>query len=91
MGIAVDFPIDATIKATYTQVNDNRSEKRHVSVPVQFLTAAGLGLQFKFNQHLGIYVEPSAQWYVPTSSNLETYRTEHPFMFAIPVGLRLTL
>lgn len=55
------------------------------------LMAAG-GVLLKFNEYLGLFLEPQLSW-TPRSSNgrLDTYRTEHPVMFTVSSGIRFTL
>ena len=59
-----------------------------LSVPCQWSTTLGLGLQYDFTPHLGLYLEPSLQYFFDDSSDLKTYRTEHPFSIALPLGIR---
>ncbi len=58
------------------------------SVPFQFSTMIGMGLQYDFTPHLGIYIEPSLQYFFDNGSDLETYRTEHPLQLVLPLGIR---
>lgn len=48
----------------------------------------GLGLQYNVTRNIGIFTEPSVQYYIPTQKGLETYCTEHPFAFALPLGIK---
>ena len=57
-------------------------------VPFQFSTMIGMGLQYDFTPHLGIYIEPSLQYFFDNGSDLETYRTEHPLQLVLPLGIR---
>ena len=59
-----------------------------LSVPWQFSTTLGLGLQYDFTTHLGLYIEPSLQYFFNNGSDLKTYRTEHPFSVTLPLGIR---
>ena len=59
-----------------------------LSVPCQWSTTLGLGLQYDFTPHLGIYLEPSLQYFFNDGSDLKTYRTEHPFSVTLPLGIR---
>lgn len=38
--------------------------------------------------YLGIYLEPSLQYFVDDGSNIKTYRTEHPLSITLPLGIR---
>lgn len=94
VGAAMDIPVRAY---RYGRVTDHsltlgyRYGNYSITTRVQFSTNIGLGLQYDFNPHLGIYVQPSLQWFIPTGGDIETYRTEHPLQFTLPIGLRITL
>ena len=54
------------------------------------LLGAG-GLQFNLSKNTGLYVEPTLSWIIPSKGQvLKTYRTEHPLMFSLSTGLRIT-
>lgn len=88
-GVMLELPIRGI-----TDINhiDNGISTYHseasLSVPCQFSTTLGIGLQYDFTPHLGIYLEPSLQYFFDDSSDLKTYRTEHPFSIALPLGIR---
>jgi len=50
------------------------------------------GIQFNISKNLGLFLDPTLSWDM-TSGNrtLDTYRSEHPFMFAVSSGLRFTV
>ncbi|MBR5671086.1 MAG: hypothetical protein IKX11_04430 [Bacteroidales bacterium] len=55
------------------------------------LLGAG-GLQLNVTKNIGIYVEPEVSWKMTLEDPvLATYRTEHPLMFAVATGIRLTI
>ena len=60
----------------------------NIHVPLLWSFSTGLGLQYNITPHIGIFTEPSMLYYLPTRSNLETYCTEHPFTFSLPVGIK---
>ena len=50
------------------------------------------GIQMNVTKKLGLYVEPELSWRISSEKNkLETYRSEHPFMFSLAAGLRINL
>ena len=63
---------------------------RSVQVPWQWSVNIGAGVQYQLLPHVNAYFEPRLQYYIPTGSPVETYRTEHPFNFTVPFGLRFT-
>lgn len=88
-GGAVGFPVKASLSTTsYTDGSQTSYAEASLSAPVQFSLGAGAGLQYNLNRHFGIYAEPQLQWYIPTNSDITTYRTEHPLRFTPAVGLR---
>ena len=53
------------------------------------LLGAG-GVQYHFTKRLGVFMEPRITWTDPSENRvLETYRTDHPFIFSVAGGLRL--
>ncbi|MBR5905976.1 MAG: outer membrane beta-barrel protein [Bacteroidales bacterium] len=53
----------------------------------QFSTALGLGLEFKLNDFLGLYADPSVRYFIP-SNQPKSVRTDKPLMFNFDAGLR---
>ena len=91
LGLTFDIPLYAPLKTSY--IIDGVSElenKTTQKAPLQWSIGAGVGLQYNFTPNFGLFIEPSLQYYIPTGSSIETYRTEHPFMFSLPLGLRIT-
>lgn len=91
VGLTTEIPVYSSLFSNYfVRGNHEASEKTTLHAPWQFSTTLGLGLQYRLTPHIGIFTEPSLQYFIPTGSSIETYRTEHPFMFSLPLGLRLT-
>ncbi len=91
VGLTTEIPVRSTLHSDY-YVNGQYegSDKTTFHSPWQFSTTFGTGLQYHLTPNLGFFVEPSLQYYLPTKSSIETYRTEHPFSFSLPLGIRLT-
>ena len=91
LGLTTEVPVHSTLHSDY-YVNGQYevSDKAIIRAPWQFSTTFGLGLQFHLTPSVGIFAEPSLQYYIPTRSGIETYRTEHPFTFSLPLGIRFT-
>ena len=50
------------------------------------------GIQFNATRHLGLYVEPTISWTLPSARRvLPTYSSEHPWMFTVAIGIRFNL
>ena len=58
------------------------------SLPCQWSTTLGIGLQYDLTPHLGVYLEPSLQYFFDDGSDMKTYRTEHPLCVTLPIGIR---
>ena len=91
LGLTTEIPVHSTLYSGY-YVNGlyEASDKTAFHAPWQFSTTLGLGLQYHLTPSIGFFAEPSLQYYIPTGSNIETYRTEHPFTFSLPLGIRFT-
>ncbi len=91
MGLTAEFPVGwAANTSYYLHGTLEASEKQSLRVPWQWSVGGGLGVQYNFTPHIGFFAEPSLQYYIPTGSGIETYRTEHPFTFSLPIGIRFT-
>lgn len=91
MGVNMEIPVYAPLNTDY-HLNGKKeaTEKSTLNAPLQWSVGTGLGLQYNLTRNLGFFVEPSLQYYIPTGSNIETYRTEHPFTLSVPLGIRIT-
>ena len=91
MGVKLEIPVYAPLNTNY-YLNGKKeaTEKSALNAPQQWSVGTGLGLQYNLTPNLGFFVEPSLQYYIPTGGSIETYRTEHPFTFSVPLGIRLT-
>ena len=91
LGAKLEVPVYAPISTSYF-VNGMKEleEKSTLHAPLQWSIGTGIGLQYNLTPNIGFFAEPSLQYYIPTGSNIETYRTEHPFTFSLPIGIRIT-
>ncbi len=91
LGLTTEIPVRSTLHSDfYVNGQYEASDKTTIHAPWQLSTTFGLGLQYHLTPNVGFFVEPSLQYYVPTNSDIETYRTEHPFSFSLPLGIRFT-
>ena len=90
LGVRLEVPVYAPLSTGYF-VNGVKEleEKSTLHAPWQWSIGTGLGLQYNLTPNAGLYAEPSLQYYIPTGSNIETYHTEHPFLFSLPLGVRI--
>ena len=80
-GIQGDFCLGATLEG-------ERIQKDGFSLSLLGVT----GAQFNFNRYIGLYLEPEVSWTIPSEGQiLQTYRSDHPFMFSITTGFRITI
>ena len=57
---------------------------------LNFSVLGAAGAQINITKQIGLYMEPEISWAIPSDSHvLETYRSEHPFMFSIATGIRI--
>lgn len=57
---------------------------------LQYSAALGLGVQFNLTDHFGLYIDPSARYWMGKDQP-KSIRTQQPFMFNIELGLRFEL
>ena len=90
-GLTTEIPVRSTLHSDfYVNGQYEASDKTTILAPWQFSTTFGLGLQYHLTPNVGFFVEPSLQYYIPMKTDIETYRTEHPFTFSLPLGIRFT-
>ena len=91
LGAKLEIPVYVQLNTDY-YVNGTREleEKSRPHAPLQWSVGAGLGLQYDLTPNVGFFAEPILQYYIPTGSSIETYRTEYPFTFSLPLGIRFT-
>ncbi len=59
---------------------------------IAFSLTGTTGVQFNITDHLGLYLEPGFSWNIPSENRiLDSYISEHPFMFSASSGIRFTL
>ena len=88
-GVMLEFPIRSTLNVKHI-TNDitTFSMESTLDVPRQWSMSLGFGIQYDLTPHLGVYMEPSLQYFFDDGSNLKSYRTEHPLSITLPIGLR---
>ena len=90
-GFTIEKPVYPPLYTDYyvrgrLELND----KTTIHAPWQLSTSFGVGLQYHLTPYIGFFAEPSMQYYIPMKTNIETYHTEHPFSFTLPLGIRFT-
>lgn len=59
--------------------------------PWQWGVSAAVGVQFNITQYVGLYAQPSADYYFDNHSVVKTYYSDHPFTPALRMGVRVKL
>ena len=100
-GLQLDIPVCGKESTQYLYADPSQqiqlgdslimpTSRSRVNAPWQWSVNVGAGVQYHLLPHVNAYFEPRLQYYIPTSSPIETYRTEHPFDLSLPFGIRFT-
>lgn len=90
-GVTFEMPVHSSLDKKFIITADSSyTLKGNIKARYQWSINLGIGVQYKIFKPFSLYLEPNMFYYFGNGSGLETYRTEHPFMFSIPFGLRLT-
>ena len=91
LGVTTEIPLYSPLNTSYYLHGMlEATDKSTIHAPWQWSVGTGLGLQYNFTPNIGLFAEPSLQYYIPTGTQIETYRTEHTFTFSLPIGIRFT-
>ena len=92
LGLSIEIPVHSPLNTSYYLHGIlEATEKSTIHAPWQWSVGTGLGMQYNFTPNIGLFAEPSLQYYIPTGTQIETYSTEHPFNFSLPLGIRFQL
>ena len=88
-GVMLEKPVHSTLDVNHF-INDinTYSKQEKLSVPLQWSTSVGVGIQYDITPHIGFYLEPSLQYFFNDGSDIKSYRTEHRFSVTLPLGIR---
>lgn len=89
--LSLSIPLRATLESTWEvegRTIDSTTERLHPGI--QWSAGLGLGLQYQLTPGLGIFAEPTLQYHFNSGGTVRTWNTEHPWTFALPIGLRIT-
>ena len=91
LGVTTEIPLYSPLNTSYYLHGMlEATDKSTIHAPWQWSVGTGLGLQYNFTPNIGLFAEPSLQYYILTGTQIETYRSEHPFTFSLPIGIRFT-
>ena len=60
-------------------------------IPVMFSAGIAPGAEYRFNNLIGIYAEPTLSWYFKNDKAPQTLYKENPLYFTLNIGLRFNL
>lgn len=87
IGGMVEFPLRGKVNE---RIDDGEMQEHNYSLPMQWSVYGGIGVEYHFTPNIGIYAEPSINYYFKSKSSYPTIRQDKPFEFSLPVGLRFT-
>jgi RNA polymerase sigma-70 factor (ECF subfamily) len=88
-GVMMELPVHSTLNVNHVVNGTNTYHKQEkLSVPLQWSTSVGVGIQYDITPHIGFFVEPSLQYFFNDGSSIKSYRTEHRFSISLPLGIR---
>ena len=91
LGVTTEMPVRSALCTDfYVNGQYEASDTTAIRAPWQFSATLGLGLQLHLTPNIVLFAEPSLQYFIPVHSDVETYRTDHPFTFSLPLGIRFT-
>ena len=89
--IVYELPLHSTEETTYWEGNRLiDAENRRLTPHGQWSVATGIGLQYNLMPAIGLFAEPSLQYYFHNSDGIETGRTAHPLTPMLPLGIRIS-
>lgn len=90
-GVTLDIPVRVTSEEFLRENGEITSQKKkNLSLPLQWSTNFGIGVQYQITPSIGIYAEPNLHYYFNKGNRIKTIRTEKPFDVTIPIGVRLS-
>ena len=92
-GGKVEKCVGGTTSTSYVVKSSvSSSTKDRITVdPLQWSVGASLGIGYRFNGLVGIYLEPGVSYYFDNGSFVETVYRERPLNFSLGIGLRFNL
>ena len=88
----LELPIHGTQQhASFVDGLQVKVEEMKLSPSLQWSVGVGVGLEYRLTPVIGIYAEPSLQYFFKAGDGLDTWRTAHPTTFSLPLGVRITL
>lgn len=76
-----------------TTINGNLLSTKELQLKpsIQWSIGLGIGLEYRLTPVIGLYTEPSLNYFFKPGDGIDTYRTVHPATFSIPIGIRINM
>lgn len=88
----LELPIGSTLRQSdFIEGRQIDSQKLHLDPKVQWSVGLGIGLEYRLTPVIGLYAEPSLQYFFKLGDGLDTYRTAHSATFSVPIGIRINI
>ena len=87
-----EIPLGATYRQSdVIEGRQFETGKLPLDSSVQWSIGLGIGLEYRLTPVIGLYAEPSLQYFFKSGDGLDTYRTAHPATFSVPIGIRINI
>ena len=92
-GVWLEKCVAGDIKTDYykNEIKVSQQDESVMVDPLQCAVTMDLGIQYAFNRHIGLYLEPGLLYHVQTHDPVETIYKEKPFNFNIEMGVRFSI
>ncbi len=88
----LELPLHSTLqKNIFVDGYQLESNELRLSPSLQWSIGVAAGVEYHLSPVIGIYAEPSLQYFFKTGDAIDTYRTAHPATFSVPIGIRITI
>ena len=88
----LEWPIHSTLqKNIYVGGSLLESDKLRLTPSLQWSIGVTTGVEYRLSPVIGVYAEPSLQYFFKTGDAIDSYRTAHPATFSVPIGIRINI
>ena len=89
--VAYELPLRSTVETSYWEGGRRiGAENARLTPRSQWSIGIGLGLQYDFTPSIGLFAEPSLQYFFHHSDGIDTWRTDHTLTPMLPLGIRIS-
>lgn len=90
--VTLHLPLYSKQKSHYLLANGTMAEPatQRLHPGLQWSAGIGIGVQYELAPHVSFFVQPSLQHYFSNGSDVSTWNTAHPLVFAIPLGINVS-